>query len=139
MVSQTNLVFSKSAASRILCIPKDWIAGFKIFYRVCWIWIRGSRPRFISKKIFLRHFAEYRQQQGRQLTAKSWPEVLGSFTVENPAKGSSYPVTLDSNGPACDCEDYSNQIKHLGKGVCKHGYAVLLSLGYGSLREYLAA
>ncbi|NEQ53024.1 MAG: hypothetical protein F6K11_23270 [Leptolyngbya sp. SIO3F4] len=139
MVSKSNLIFSKIAASRLLSVDINLIADFRIFFRVCWVWIRGSRPRFISKRLFTKHFSEHRQQQGRQLTAKAWPEVPDWYTVENTHKGTSYPVVLNPSGPDCDCEDYRNQIAILGKGVCKHGYAVLSKLGFGSLSAYLAA
>jgi len=139
MVSRDNLVYSIASASRILGVKRESIKGFKRFWKVCWIWIKGQRPFFISKLVFNRHFAEHRQRQGAELTAKSWPEAPQWYTVENQAKGTSYPVTLEDDGPECACHDYQNQVVILGKGICKHGYAVLLKLGYGSLREYLAA
>lgn len=136
MVSKSNLVFSKAAASRILGVPKTLIAGFKRFFRVCWVWVCGSRPRFISKKLFLQHFAEHRQQQGRELPVQQWPNMPNWYEVGG--QNNNYPVVIESTGPECACEDYKNQIAILGKGVCKHGYAVLLSLGYCTLRDYLA-
>ena len=136
MVSKSNFVFSKAAASRILGVAKNLISGFKVFFRVCWVWVQGARPRFISKKLFTQHFAEYRQQQGRELAVAGWPQMPNWYEVGGVSNN--YPVVLEPTGPECACEDYKNQIAILGRGVCKHGYAVLLSLGYCSLREYLA-
>lgn len=137
MVSKSNLIFSKAAASRILDISKNLIAGFKIFSRVCWVWVRGVRPTFISKIDFLKHFAEYRQEQAKSIPVSVWPDMPNWFKAEG--SNDVYPVVLETSGPECACEDYKNQIILHGKGVCKHGYAVLKHLGYGSLREFLAA
>ena len=138
MVDKFNLIFSKSAAARILSVAANKVAGFKQFAFVCWVWITGKRPTFISKRAFAAHFAKYRQQQAQGLKAEQWPEVRHWWNVSNPSKGSRYPVVMGSAGPVCRCEDYHNQQEILGKGCCKHGYAVLRALGYGSLQDYLA-
>jgi hypothetical protein len=39
----------------------------------------------------------------------------------------------------CTCDDFNNQLEFFGRGCCKHGYAVLNSLGCQSLEHYLAA
>jgi predicted nucleic acid-binding Zn finger protein len=41
------------------------------------------------------------------------------------------------DGVFCECQDYQNQIDLLGRGCCKHGYAVLAQLGMASLSDYL--
>ena len=64
MVSKNNLIYSIASASRILGVARESIKGFKRFWKVCWIWIEGKRPCFISKRLFTQHFAEHRQQQG---------------------------------------------------------------------------
>jgi hypothetical protein len=39
----------------------------------------------------------------------------------------------------CTCDDFNNQLEFWGRGCCKHGYAVLAHLGFGSLRDYMTA
>jgi hypothetical protein len=64
--------------------------------------------------------------------------MMGGYVVSNPAKGSQYCATPYSDRIECACADYANQLRFYGRGVCKHGYAVLHTLGFSDLRSYLA-
>jgi hypothetical protein len=60
-------------------------------------------------------------------------------------------VTTTPHGVSCNCEDYTTQADYLsqhpylwhkvlkGYRICKHSLATLHQLGFGSLRDYLAA
>lgn len=136
MVTSDNLVYSRSAAARLMGVAVNQVGRIQQFAFVVWVWIRGKRPRFISKRSFLQHFAQWRQRQANTLKAKRWPQLPSWWTVTNPNKQSRYPVVLGEKGPVCRCEDYKNQQQFLGRGVCKHGYAVLSALGFKSLAAY---
>jgi predicted nucleic acid-binding Zn finger protein len=137
MISTVNaLVYSVSAARRIFAIPSGVRMRVVKFWRCIWLSVAGQRPRFVSLSVFKAHFTERRMRAAQQLTvSQSRPHW---FTVANPAKASSYAVVVVGSGPVCECQDYRNQAVLLGKAVCKHSYAVLTALGYGSLSAYLA-
>jgi hypothetical protein len=137
MISTVNtLVYSVSAARRIFAIPSGVRVRVVKFWRCIWLSVAGRRPRFVSLAIFKAHFAQRRMQAAKQLTVSQYGPHW--FRVVNPAKGSAYEVVLVGTGPICECEDYHNQGLLLGKAVCKHSYAVLKALGYGSLSAYLS-
>lgn len=138
ITSANQLVYSVSAARRIFAIPKGVRVRIVKFWRVVWMWVAGHRPRFVSLSLFKAHFAERRMRAAQALSAHQWADVPHWWTVRNPANNNSYPVVLAPAGPVCRCDDDRNQRHLLGKGICKHGYAVLQAMGYGSLSAYLA-
>jgi predicted nucleic acid-binding Zn finger protein len=136
ITSINQLIYSVSAARRIFAIPSGVRVRIIKFWRCIWLWVAGQRPRFVSLAVFKAHFAQRRMQAAQQLTVSKLEPYL--FTVTNPVKAKRYAVVLIKKGPVCECEDYRNQAVLLGKGVCKHGYAVLAALGFGSLSAYLS-
>jgi hypothetical protein len=46
-------------------------------------------------------------------------------------------VHVENNELTCTCPDFQEQVTTFGQGCCKHGYAVLKTLGYSNLREFL--
>lgn len=135
MVSSLNLLYSKAAIARILGVAVSKIKGFQKWWRVCWVWIEGQRPRFFCLSIFKEHFVTHRQEQARKIYVAQVRE--GQYRAVNPQKGTAYNCYIYQEGIDCTCEDYSNQIKFFKKGCCKHGYAVLKYLGFDSLAEYI--
>lgn len=135
MITATSLIYSKSAIARMEGIsPKD-VVRLEVWAKVVFVIIKGRRPKFYSKKAFKSHFVRRRQQEARLLCTN---RVKGNwFRAVNPRKGTAYDVYALRDGIDCTCEDYSNQIKFLKKGCCKHGYAVLLHLGFSSLADYV--
>jgi hypothetical protein len=140
MITRENLIYSASAAARILgiiyghsrIVVREWCA-------VIWVWVPGHRPRFMSKAAFKRHFVERRKAAARALRVTQHIMNPTAFTVRNEAKGSTYTVQTVPAGLVCQCEDYRNQVQFLGHGCCKHSYAVLNHLGFNSLSSYLSA
>jgi hypothetical protein len=138
MISSANmLVYSASAARRIFQVPAGLRVRVVKYWRVCWVWVQGERPRFVSLTVFKTHFVSWRMQASAPLSV-SKTSSFNWRTVANPGSGKRYPVAIAASGPICRCDDYRNQMHLLGRGVCKHGYAVLRSLGYGSLSSYLS-
>ena len=138
MVTQTNLIFSIPASARIFGVALSQIAGFKLFAKVAWVWIKGRRPKFVSLKVFKAHFVDRRKAESANLKA-IYSTLIGGWVVANPDKGTQYCVTATADGIHCACHDCQTQKQFLGKGVCKHGYAVLREIGFSDLRSYLAA
>ncbi|PSB06070.1 hypothetical protein C7B62_23770 [Pleurocapsa sp. CCALA 161] len=138
MINKSNFVYSKSAAARILNVKPYEIVRFEVWYKVCFVKVKGQRPTFISKKAFKQHFVDWRIEQSRSLcTAQVNQE---HFRVINPRKSTAYSVYLFEDGLDCECEDYKNQVLIFnGKACCKHNYAVLTWLGYNRLKDYIIA
>lgn len=136
MISAKNFIYSKAAIARMENVSLRDVVRFEVWAKVVFVIIRGRRPRFYSKKAFKLHFVEHRKEQARELCTN---RVKGNwFRAVNPRKGTAYDVYALQEGIDCTCEDYSNQIRFLKKGCCKHGYAVLMyHLGFSSLADYV--
>lgn len=135
MVTTLNLLYSKSAIARILGVAVSKIKGFQKWWRVCWVWVEGQRPRFFSLSVFKQHFVDHRKAQARSIYVAQVRD--GYYRAVNPLKGTAYDCYSHQEGIDCGCEDYSNQIRFFKKGCCKHGYSVLNFLGFDSLAEYV--
>ena len=139
MINTTNFVYSASAAARILGVKVYAIVKFEIWYKVCFVHVRGQRPTFISKKAFKQHFVDWRIEQSRSLCVAQVNRE--HFRVVNPKNSNAYSVFVYEDGLDCECHDYGNQITIFGgdKACCKHAYSVLTWLGFNRLSDYLSA
>lgn len=139
MVTQGNILYSAAAVRRMLGLSKSAQVTIREFFRVVWVWVKGQRPTFISKRLFKQHFAEWRKAQSRPLIVTPWLDKARTLTVRNESRNTAYVVETRSDGVFCTCDDFNNQLEFWGRGCCKHGYAVLAHLGFGSLRDYMTA
>jgi hypothetical protein len=139
MVTATNILYSVSAVKRLLGLGDRTLVKIQEFAKVVWVWVKGKRPTFISKKAFKQHFVDRRKAQAKGLAVTRNGFNSTTYSVKNEAKNSSYKVVLGSSAIACECEDYRNQTEFFGRGVCKHGYAVLAQLGYSSLKDFVGS
>ena len=139
ITSANQLVFSKAAIARIFGLVYRSMSQihFQVWFKVVWVWIEGHRPRFVSKQVFLKHFADWRKQAAKALKVTRHLMDESRLTVRNEVKDSFYTVELRAAGVFCHCEDFNNQLDFWGKGCCKHGYAVLGHLGFDSLESYI--
>jgi hypothetical protein len=133
-----SYIYSKKAASTILN-RKD-VVKVEIWATV--IWVRFSKgSRFVSKKAFTALFARNRQTSGAAIAEIGAVNHIagGLYTVISQSANQLYTVELDTHHLTCNCMDYSVQFDclNLKKATCKHGYAVLKTLGYGTLSDYL--
>jgi len=85
-----------------------------------------------DKKLFKQHFAEHRRQLGLKIDDV---KPVNSYTYRVKHK---YLVAVFPDRVSCTCGDYATQ-QELGikRGCCKHGYAVLKTLGCTSLAEFI--
>lgn len=129
MVTQFNLIFSIAAAQRIL--------GRSVYEVRVWAWVVLVRGvgfcRFMSKKDFLNHFADRRKAESKKITVVVNPRNENEYKVVD----KDYTLKVFHSEISCNCEDYKNQLRYIGKGICKHGYAVLNHLGFSSLSTYI--
>jgi hypothetical protein len=135
ITTRQQLLYSVSATRRLLSLAAEIALKVREFERVMWVHVAGHRPTFISKSVYRQHFVERRRKESQKLIARNQGDY---WVVYNPAKQTSYCVEALPAEISCNCEDYGNQIKLLGRGCCKHGYAVLAQLGFTNLRDYLA-
>jgi hypothetical protein len=138
ITSAHDLLFSASAVRRILGLSASIAVCVKVWSRVVWVHVAGRRPTLISKQRFKHHFVGRRQAAAKALQVTRYAFDQQAFTVRNETKNSTYKVTAKA-AVSCECDDYQNQLNFLGKGCCKHGYAVLNHLGFKSLADYVNA
>jgi hypothetical protein len=99
---------------------------------------QGS-PRFVSKAVFKKHFAEYRKSSSRQVFV-SYQPLYGYFRAPSSHNiQEAYRIELYPDHLECSCKDWEVQ-EQLGiaKPTCKHCYAVLDYIGCNSLADYVA-
>jgi hypothetical protein len=137
MITAQNLIYSKSAAARILGMDTESIKALEIWQKVVLIKIYHQKAQFISRKEFCQHFADWRKKESHALKATPHQHNQELFNVDNPHKTTSYQVSLHVDELICNCQDWANQKELLSKACCKHCYSVLNYLGYSSLKEYL--
>jgi SWIM zinc finger len=132
-----QLLYSKSAAARLLGVNLEDILDLQVWGTGIWVNIEGQRPRILSKRAFKQHFVEWRKAAARSLLVT--PQIFNphTYTVRNETKQTHYQVQLLPGRLACTCGDFTNQQQVLNQACCKHLYAVLQSCGYSSLAEYL--
>lgn len=132
----SSLVFSKSAAARLLGCKPEAILKLEVWASAVWVQVKGHRPSFISKVNFYTEFFRFRQQgaegcQVREFSAGCYP---GSFDVKSESRWHHVRLNL-----GCNCQDYEQQrVQNLPHPRCKHQYAVLNHLGVSSLEEAIA-
>jgi predicted nucleic acid-binding Zn finger protein len=130
------MLYTLTAASRILKTSFNRIKWVQVFHKVINVCVKGFSPRFISKKLFWSAFVTFRQESAKNVRVKR----IGDRFFQALGKEEIYDLELTPNLVTCTCVDYKNQIEQLkGKGCCKHGYAVLATLGFSTLAEYIAA
>jgi hypothetical protein len=122
-----RLVYNAAAVRRIFNLAASAVVEVRIYHNAAWVHIKGQRPRFVSHKVFINHFHEFRKQSGKNLGA----EYLGT----HPRYGDRWVVnsyTIELNGHvACTCED-----QHQHEQACKHVWAVFHQVGASNLAEY---
>jgi hypothetical protein len=131
--SAASLVYNAAAVRRILGLAEGAVVVVREWFSVVWVWVKGRKPQLWSKARFKRHFADFRRQSAQLLTVM--PSVGSEFAVLG--AGSEYQVLVLTGEVRCQCRDYTQQRSLGSRRCCKHGYAVLSSLGYNSLSAYL--
>lgn len=131
MVRQ-SLVINKSAAARILSVATRIVQEVREFAFTVWVWVKGQRPRFMSKSAFQREFIRFRREAGKLLQVlSSHRSAFGTcFKVEGSTDF--YWVEAQTDRVVCTCEDFNTH-----RQPCKHQYAVLHSLGLDSLESLI--
>jgi hypothetical protein len=150
MITAENLIYSKSALSRVLKINPKSIVRFEVWASVVFVIIKGQRPTFVSKKVFKKEFSDFRERNSKSVNII--PHSVSDKLFLAQSEGStnrhqveiyeSYDGTVKSR---CICGDYKKQIKnrfYLKKETgkfdprCKHQIALETFLG-GNLKDYI--
>ena len=135
-----NLFFNLASVARIAKAPIALIDRFEVWESLVAVVFKkgwGLRPKFLSKKKFYSSFVEDRKSRSKTIQVTPNPFADKIFTAKNPANGHAYTVIV-SDAIECQCADYRSQISFVGRGCCKHGYAVLNHLGFNSLSDFQA-
>ena len=131
-------VFSKSAAERIFKAEVKELEVYQKSIRITFKKGQGMRPTFASKKVFLKHFSEYRQESAR-LTSVTYHPLTGNFSAlcsHNIQER--YQISLYPDCITCNCGDWQKQ-EEIGikTPMCKHAYATLHYIGCTDLEDYI--
>lgn len=134
-----NLLYGKSAIARLMGYAAQEIRTIKVWSeKKVQVVLEGKGSRFLSRQKLDDHFHTWRWEQGKELSVRS--NGHESWLVVNSAKHSHYLVEARDEGLFCTCDDFNNQLDIFnGRGRCKHVCAVLQSMGFGSVREYMKA
>ena len=126
-----QLLFNASSTRRILNLAPSAQVKIQVWDKVVWVWVKGQRPTFVSKKKYYAEFARFRKEGGQQ--------VKVYFANGFKAKGAKEIYNLDPQETFidCSCGDMQQQRESWGRGCCKHGYALLEMFGYKSLQDYV--
>ena len=136
----SNLFFNLASVARIASTPIDSIDRFEVWESLVAVVFKkgwGLSPKFLSKKAFYSSFVEDRKARSRLIEVTPNPFANRVYTARNTTSNHSYTVIV-SDAIECQCADYRSQISFVGRGCCKHGYAVLRSLGFSSLSDFQA-
>lgn len=139
-----KLLFSKSAAARILGCSVQRVKRLEVWATVIFVVVEGRKPTFISPKAFKRDFAEFRHRGAQTLEHSITPHLYNpqKFTVRSLTQPDHYfyIVSTENGGVECTCADFRQQREVFGDHpkACKHTLAVLrFHLGFESLAAYL--
>lgn len=136
-IAVQNLIYSQSAAERILNLPPFSVVKVELIdSQQIKVTTAKKQEYCISRPKFLQHFAHIRQLRAKKLQV-SRGNYRNLFIVTNPENNHCYRVRTTATKVECKCRDYQKQQEILSKGCCKHGYAVLQTLGFDSLSNYL--
>lgn len=124
-ITATSLLYTRAAAQRITGRTVERIEVWAIAIQV--IPKHGS-PRLYSKKIFRRHFADFRKERGSKITHEHiqqiHPRRWAIQSCSDPSKF--YAVEWKNADLICSCKDYRLQAEaNFRIKCCKHIYAVL--------------
>lgn len=133
-----NFLYTRTAVAYVLGIPQEK-AGLIQIEVWAYVILAHSKvlgfSRFVSKRKVLAAFAEMRREKAKAYNAipvdyprKQWKVVKPNKRIRT--------VTIVGATVQCDCPDYANIKNYLGRGVCKHGYAVLSRLGFHTLSDF---
>lgn len=131
-----EIVYTASAARRIL---GEFLAPIQVvkFWRSVWVWVKGHRPRFMSKAAFKNEFVRFRSFAAKSISVTKNLFDSNKFSVRSESRDRLYELEATDSGLTCSCRDHRDQIAAFGRGACKHGYAVLGILGFNSLKDYI--
>ena len=135
-----NLFFNLASVARIAETPVTSINRFEVWESLVLVIFekgRGLRPKFLSKKKFYSSFVEDRKSRSKTIAVTQNPFADRIYTTRNESNDHTYTV-IAASSMECQCADYRAQLSFIGKGCCKHGYAVLRSLGFSSLSDFQA-
>ena len=135
-----NLFFNLASVARIARTPVTSIDRFEVWEKVTMCVFKkglGMRPRFLSNLLFYSTFVEDRKSRSKTIKVTPNPFADRVYTAKNELNNHNYTVIV-SDAIECQCADYRSQISFVGRGCCKHGYAVLRSLGFSSLSDFQA-
>ena len=108
---------------------------------------------FIGCREYLNVAMQSRREKSRDYQATQGIANPTQWKVKSSSEPGKFPrtVTTTPHAVTCDCQDFQGQHEYLSQhpylwqkvlkqySICKHALAAIACLGFGSLRDYLAA
>lgn len=126
-----QLLFNVSSTRRILGLAPSTQVKIQVWDKVIWVWVKGQRPTFVSKKKYFAEFARFRKEGGEKVKVY----FANGFKAQGAKE--TYNLHPQDTFIDCNCMDMQQQKEVWGRGCCKHGYALLEMFGYKSLQDYV--
>ena len=133
-----KLVYNRKAAARLLNVEYDSVEFVYVADNYVLVGLYNTSVK-LAKEQFKQLFVSDRQARSKSLTVTQNIGNPTQYTVRNEDNGHRYKVQIKPDSIYCECADYHKQIEALGRGCCKHSYALLNELGYNSLENYIKA
>ena len=133
-----KLIYTRKAASRLLKVEYEAIEFVYVADNFVLVGLYNTSVK-LDKAEFTTLFVNDRKARSKSLTVTKKVNSSINYTVRNEDNGHRYSLKLYPDSVHCQCADYQKQIEAIGKGCCKHSYALLNQLGYNSLENYIKA
>lgn len=131
-----QFIYTKAAAAKLLNLKVDDI---EFVYPMpddrCMVGLYNDGI-ILTKAEFIKVMTNDRRSRSRQIKVTQNVYKETTFKARNDKR--TYNVELYKDCITCQCDDYEKQAAAFNNQVaCKHVYATLSHLGYGSLKDYL--
>jgi len=129
-----TIVFNKTAALKILgstAMPHQ--VNVEVWKQVVLVTVKGSKPRFVSKKAFYGEFVDSRKERSHEVNLHQ--QTSTEWIANTEGSKQYHSVRLQGKSLSCDCYDFVNQ-RNMSGACCKHGYRLLFELGFNDLRDF---
>lgn len=131
-------VYTKTLTAHVLSLPISEIFDVVVLRDgSAMITLSDWTCRYIPKQQLIEAFGSTRKERSKGLTVAQDKSKTDTYNVRSQFLNKTYEVVASkcSKQITCTCPDFARQ--EFAHKVCKHSYAVLNTLGYSSLREFL--
>ena len=131
------MLYTKASAATILGVKSSQIKTIELVENSDRVNVNGDIE--IPKEEFMKEFVAKRKRSSVKVSIAEHPFKKSEYIATSSNDNVFYSLVPQSDRVTCTCMDYQHQVERLGRGCCKHGYALLAKFGYDSLKDYVLA